>query len=261
MHALTVALIALAALWYAAGVQRLWRRAGRGRGIARCHAAAFAAGIALLALAVLSPLHQAAETLLWAHMIQHELLMVVAAPLLVTGRPLEAWTWALPFAWRGALARAGRARPPAAFWRALTDPIGARTLHAIALWTWHVPFLFDAAVRNEGVHVAQHASFLATALLFWWSVLARARPAGRAMASLFTTMLHTGALGALLTLAPTAWYASYRTTTAAFGLEPLEDQQLGGLVMWVPASLAYLAAALWIAGRWLSAPAVRQSRP
>src|SRR5437870_5236938 len=82
-----------------------------------------------------------------------------------------------------------------------------------------------AAPAREGVHVAQHASFLATALLFWWSVLARGRPAAHAMASLFTTMLHTGALGALLTLSPAAWYAAYRTTTTAFGLEPLEDQQ------------------------------------
>ena|SRR5438067_2907375 len=256
-----IACLATAAALYAAGLAKLWRRAGRGHGITIGAATRFALGWLTLLFALASPIDALGEALFWVHMIEHELLMVVAAPLLVTGRPLEAWTWALPFAWRGALARAGRARPPAAFWRALTDPIGAWTLHAIALWTWHVPFLFDAAVRNEGVHVAQHASFLATALLFWWSVLARARPAGRAMASLFTTMLHTGALGALLTLAPTAWYASYRTTTAAFGLEPLEDQQLGGLVMWVPASLAYLAAALWIAGRWLSAPAVRQSRP
>src|SRR5207244_3778044 len=136
-------------------------------------------------------------------------------------------------------------------WRAIIDPIGAWTLHAVALWVWHAPVLFDAAVAHEGVHIAQHASFLATALLFWWSVLAPAhQPTGRAMASIFTTMLHTGALGALLTFSTGAWYLSYASTTIAFGLQPLEDQQLGGLVMWVPAGFAYVAAGLWIASRW-----------
>ena len=74
----------------------------------------------------------------------------------------------------------------------ITDPVVAWTLHAVALWVWHAPVLFDAAVAHEGVHIVQHASFLATALLFWWSVLAPARqPTGRSMVSVFTTMLHT----------------------------------------------------------------------
>ena len=256
-----LACLAAAAALYAVGLWKLWRRAGAGRGITIAQAARFALGWLALAAALVSPVDALAASLFWVHMVEHELLMVVAAPLLVTGRPLEAWTWALPPAWRSALGRIGHHRALAATWSAITDPTAAWTLHAIALWVWHVPVLFDAAVAREGVHVAQHASFLATALLFWWSVLARGRPAAHAMASLFTTMLHTGALGALLTLSPAAWYAAYRTTTTAFGLEPLEDQQLGGLVMWVPAGLAYLAAGLWIARRWLNAPAARQSRP
>ena len=253
-------LLASAAL-YAIGVGRLWRRAGRGHGIAFGAAGRFVLGWSSLVAALVSPIDALGEALFWVHMVEHEILMVVAAPLLATARPLEAWTWALPFAWRGALARFGRSRPLAAVWRTITDPEGAWTLHAMALWVWHVPLFFDSAVAAEGVHVAQHASFLVSALLFWWSVLARARPAGHAMASLFTTMLHTGALGALLAVAPTAWYAAYRSSTLAFGLDALEDQQLGGLVMWVPAGFAYLAAGLWIAGRWLNAPAARQSRP
>jgi len=223
MHALTVALIALAALCYAAGVHRLWRRAGQGRGIARCHAAAFAAGIALLALAVLSPLHQAAETLLWAHMIQHELLMVVAAPLLVLGRPLQAFAHVLPL------------RMP----RLLSDPLFAWTAHAAAIWLWHLPAAFDAALGSELWHFAQHASFLVSAILFWWTIVARADLA--AVLSLFGTMVYTGALGALLAFARTPWYAGFA----------LDDQQLAGLIMWVPAGLAYPAAALLIASRWL----------
>jgi putative membrane protein len=256
-----IACLGASAALYAVGLVRLWRRAGHGHGIPQWAAARFALGWLALAAALVSPIDALGGSLFWVHMVEHELLMVVAAPLLVTARPLEAWTWALPRAWRGALARFGRSRPLGALWRVITDPFGAWTLHAVALWVWHAPALFDAALANESVHVAQHASFLATALLFWWSVLARARPAGHAMASLFTTMLHTGALGALLTLAPSAWYSAYRASTAAFGLDALEDQQLGGLVMWVPAGLAYLAAGLWIAARWLGEPAARQSRP
>lgn len=223
MHALTVALIALAALWYAAGIRRLWHRAGQGRGIARVQAASFAAGIALLALAVVSPLHQAAERLLWAHMVQHELLMVLAAPLLVLGRPMQAFAHVLPL------------RVP----RLLADPLLAFGAHALAIWLWHLPPLFDAALAAEAWHFVQHASFLASALLFWWTIAARADLA--ALASLFGTMVHTGALGALLAFARVPWYPGFT----------LEDQQLAGLIMWVPAGLAYPAAALLIASRWL----------
>jgi putative membrane protein len=108
--------------------------------------------------------------------------------------------------------------------------------------------------------VLQHLSFLGTALLFWWSVLGH-DPRGRhgpgpAAASLFLTMMHTGALGALLSLAPAPWYAPYVASTSALGLDPAQDQQLGGLVMWVPAGLAYVVAALWVLGRQLTrAPA------
>jgi putative membrane protein len=89
----------------------------------------------------------------------------------------------------------------------ITQPLAAWALHGLALWLWHVPLLFEAAMHKEGVHVLQHASFLGTALLFWWAVLGgdlRSRGGGGSMAYLFTTMMHTAALGALLTLAPTA---------------------------------------------------------
>lgn len=244
---------------YVAGIRRLWRRAGAGRGIGMRQAACFAAGWLVLALALISPLDALGGALFSAHMVQHELLMVVAAPLFVMSRPLEAWAWALPPAWRQPLASAGRVRPLAAPWRAITQPLGAWTLHAIAVWGWHIPWLFEAALTNEWVHGLQHASFLGTALLFWWSVLGRGvrRPDAVGLASLFTTMLHTGALGALLTFAPHPWYAHY-AAGAALRLGPLEDQQLGGLVMWVPGSLAYLVAGLAIVAAWLAPPRAPQ---
>jgi putative membrane protein len=254
-----VAALATSAIVYTAGLRRLWRKAGAGRGISRGQAARFALGWITLAAALLSPIDTLGGALFAAHMVQHELLMVVAAPLLVLGRPLEAWTWALPPASRRILAAIAHRRSVLAVWSAITEPLGAWALHALALWLWHIPRLFQLALENEGIHVLQHASFLATALLFWWSVLGRTgRRDAIAVASLFTTMLHTGALGALLTFAPSAWYAHY--ASGAYGFSALEDQQLGGLVMWVPAGSAYVVAALAIVASWLTPGEYRGDR-
>lgn len=252
-------LLAVSLILYAAGVRRLWLQAGTGRGIGRWQAASFAAGWLTLAGALVGPLDAYAAQLFSAHMLQHELLMIVAAPLLVLGRPLAAWTWGLAPRHRQWIVRATRWRWLARAWSTLTQPLTAWALHALALWIWHVPQLFEAALHNEAVHVLQHASFLGTALLFWWTAIGsdpRSRTKAFAMASLFTTMMHTSALGALLTFAASPWYASYAATTAAFGLSPVEDQQLGGLVMWVPGGLAYLIAGLVVVAQLLARPAV-----
>ena len=103
------------------------------------------------------------------------------------------------------------------------------------------------------MHAWQHASFLFPALLFWWAVLGARGPApGPAMLYLFTTMMHTGALGALFALSGTVWYPAYGDAPLAFGLMPLEDQQLGGLIMWIPGGLAYVVAGLALCLRWIS---------
>jgi putative membrane protein len=251
-----VVLMLASAVLYALGLWRLWRQAGTGRGVHVHEAAAFGGGWLALLLALVSPLDTLGASLFSAHMVQHELLMVVAAPLLVLGRPLAVWTWALQPAQRRAAGRWIGARAWAGLWATLTDPLVAWALHAIALWAWHVPALFDGALENEGLHIAQHASFLVTALFFWWAVLGhdpRGRyGAGHSFIYLFTTMLHTSALGALLALAPTPWYAPYVETTVAFGFDPVQDQQLGGLVMWVPAGLAYVIAGLAVMGKMLT---------
>jgi putative membrane protein len=253
-----IACLALSLAGYAGGLVRLWRHAGIGRGVRPRRAAAFAAGWCVLVLALVSPLDAWGGKLFWAHMVQHELLMALAAPLLVLAHPLAVWAWALPPAWRhrvgGAFHRPAWRRP----WKRLTAPLSAWAVHAAALWLWHVPAWFDAALASNAVHALQHASFLFGALLFWWSVLGPATRAahGTALASVFTTMLHTGALGALLALSPHAWYGPYASSAPAFGWDPLEDQQLGGLVMWAPAGLAYVVAALSLAARWIGVSAV-----
>ena len=245
-------LLASAAL-YAIGLRRLWGRAGPGRGVSASQAGAFTGGWFALAVALVSPVDPLGARLFSAHMLQHELLMVVAAPLMVVGKPLAVWVWALPPPWRrgiGAFFHRPAWRLP---WLMLTSPLGAWTVHALALWLWHVPALFDAAIANQALHTLQHFSFLFTALLFWWSVLGQAERAaqGTAMLYLFTTMVHSNALGALLTLSPFVWYPTYLQSAPALGIPALQDQQLGGLVMWIPAGSAYFVTGLVLAMRWI----------
>jgi cytochrome c oxidase assembly factor CtaG len=253
-----VVLLAASALGYGWGVTRLWRKAGAARGIRAADAGRFIAGWSALVATLVPPLDAIAERAFAVHMLQHEMLMVIAAPLLVVSRPLEAWAWALP---AGALHRlAATVDVPRirAASRRLTAPAFAWTFHAFALWIWHVPALFVAALDDEAVHVLQHASFFASALVFWWAALGRRlrMPDATSIALLFTTMLHTSALGLLLTFSPTVWYG--QGTPAVLGLTALEDQQLGGLLMWVPGGLAYLVAGLVIVASWLAPRGIGQ---
>jgi putative membrane protein len=271
---LIVALLATALWLYASGLRRLWRQAGRGRVVSRAEAAAFAAGWLTLAAALLPPVHVLGESLFWMHMVEHELVMAVAAPLLVLGRPLLVMLWALPPAGRRRVGAAGTWKPVRVSWNFLTGSLAAFAVHGLALWLWHVPVLFEAALRNEAMHALQHASFLAAALLYWSSLLqgSRRRGAtaerggsdgtgqGAAVLSLFATTLHTGVLGALLTLGAAPWYAAYGNAAAAWGLTPIEDQQLAGLVMWVPGGFVYTGAALVLVTAWLRDAEARTHR-
>lgn len=248
-------LLAAAGILYARGVARLWRKAGVGRGIHVGDAIRFALGIVVLVAALLSPLDALADRAFAMHMLEHELLMVLAAPLFVLARPFEAWTSALSPEARHVVTSIARAPGLQRAWRHLTAPAPATGVHAVALWTWHLPALFAAALASEPLHVLQHACFFASALAFWWAMFggARRRPGGISIACLFVTMLHTSVLGALLTLAPSPWYIQ-AAGPRLFGLTPLEDQQLGGLIMWVPGGLAYIVVALSLVGKWLAPP-------
>jgi len=247
-------LLAASGAAYAGGAWRLWRRAGIGRGLSLRRVISFWAGWVSLAASLIGPLDELGDRLFCMHMVQHEVMMLVAAPLIVVGRPLAAWAWAAPRRSVRALAaffhRPGWRAP----WLVLTRPTGAGVVHALALWLWHLPAWFDAALANEQLHALQHAAFFGSALLFWWSVLHGAvrRRRGAVLLSLFVTMVHTGALGAILTLSRTGWYLAYAQSTGTFGLDQLQDQQLGGLVMWVPTSFVYLGCGLLLASRWMS---------
>ncbi len=234
----------------------------RHRGLTVREKLCFWAGWLSLGLALVSPLHPLGEVLFSAHMVQHEILMVVAAPLLVLSRPLITFLWAFPLSWRRALGQASKRNAVRSVWLAATAPLAAWCFHAAAIWVWHAPFLFQATLRSDWAHAAQHVSFLSSALLFWWALFyAHGRKAyGSGVLYIFTTAAHTGILGALLTLAPHLWYPAYATRTQAWGVSPLEDQQIGGLIMWVPASLVYLAAGLALFAAWLRESDKRVSR-
>ncbi len=250
-----VILLAVAALLYASGSRReALLSAGR--------RALFWTGWFALIIALISPLHPLGEALFSAHMVQHEILMIVAAPLLVLSRPLVTFLWGMPFEWRRLAGRWAKAEPVQRVWVFLTDPLTAWWVHAAAIWIWHAPVMFDLTLRSELAHTAQHLSFFLSALLFWWALFyAHGRKSyGAGVLYVFTTAVHTSILGALLTFAPHIWYAAYGATVQSWGLTPLEDQQIGGLIMWVPASLVYLAAGLALFAAWLRESDLRVER-
>jgi cytochrome c oxidase assembly factor CtaG len=136
----------------------------------------------------------------------------------------------------------------------MTGALFVWLLHGATLWLWHIPALYQASVENEWVHALQHTMFLGTALLFWWTLI-HGRfgrvTSGMAVLYVFTTAVHTSILGALMTFANTVWYPIYNGRTAAWHLTALQDQQLGGLIMWVPAGVVFIILGLWLMAAWI----------
>ncbi|MDQ3570609.1 MAG: cytochrome c oxidase assembly protein [Actinomycetota bacterium] len=247
---------------YAAGFRRLQARTGR-RHLGR--AVAFGAGLAVVAVMLSAPVEHAALERLWAHMVQHEVLVTVAAPLLILGNPLPALMWALP---------AGYRRAVAPWWRKLSRshvrPTGwaawattAFLVQTVALWAWHAPDPYQGALRSEWLHSLQHASFLGTALFFWWAVIGARRRSlyGGGVLVNFAAALQGVALGAFMTLSGRVWYPFYAARGGG-SLTPLEDQQVAGVIMWGPGGAAYLLAAIVLFMAWLGGEeSGEESRP
>lgn len=251
---LIIGVLFVSASVYGFGLRNLWRSAGVGHGIAKAEAAYYALGWLSLMVALVSPIHLLSELLFSIHMTQHEILMLVSAPLIVLGRPFVAAAWALPGTSRKRAGDAVRSPLVNRTWSFLSNGTVAWVVHAVALWVWHVPAMFQATLRSDLVHTLQHASFFGTALLFWWAILFGKRGLqsyGAGVLYLFTTMVQSGLLGIFLTLTSHVWYPDYAATTGLFGLSPLEDQQIGGLIMWIPAGLIYMFAALVMFSGWL----------
>lgn len=226
-------------------------RPGRAR---RRRDAALAGGLAALALALFSPVHSASASLLSAHMVQHLLLILVAAPLLVLGRPGQAMLMALPRAFRRWAIAPGLARATYRTARRLARPVPAWIVFTIALWAWHLPAAYGAAVRSDPIHSVEHLCFLSTAMVAWSVVLRERRgeglgALGRAL-FLLATAAQSGLLGALLLFARAPLYAVHGLGPASWGLTPLQDQQLAGAIMWIPPGAVYLVVSAALLLRW-----------
>lgn len=244
---------------YAVGIRRLWRRAGSGHVVSALGVTAFYAGLLALLVALCSPLDALADTLFSAHMVQHVILIAVAPPLLVLGIPTIPLMWGLPHDARVTVGRVWKASRLGALGHALVRPVPALVLHTLALWLWHLPGPYATALANPAVHALEHACFFLTALMVWWVAI---RPVGRrstdtawALFVLIGTFVSSGALGAILTFSDTPWYYAQSVGAGAWGLSALEDQQLAGLIMWIPAGFAYIIGILAIAARALHDPA------
>jgi len=241
----------LAALIFRTGYLR-----GRAQPIDRRRARYFAGALVALAIALVSPLDALSGALASAHMVQHLLLVLVVAPLLALSVPAATLLRGTPRTvrrglgqWRGRLrltrARTGALRHPGMVW----------LLHVGALWFWHAAGPYGAALRHDIVHGFEHASFFITGVLFWSVLAASRRPGGMSpgfgVLLLFATAMQSVFLSALLTFAGTPWYEGYAATTRAWGLEPLADQQLAGVIMWIPGGVLYIVAALMLLAAWI----------
>lgn len=204
----------------------------------RAQRTAFIAGWTVLGLALVSPLCALSVALFAARASQHMLLLVVAAPLLALGLPAALGprlTWRL----------AHWSRTP---WRRMVPA----SLFAALLWAWHLPVLYDATFRSDLAYWSMHLSLLAAALPLWLHLLQPGRDGLlERLLQGFATFMQMGLLGALLTLSPALLYDAHVTTTLAWGLAPLADQQLGGLIMWIPGCASLLLAMLYAIHRAL----------
>jgi putative membrane protein len=250
--------VLLAGLLLAGWAYRRGRTGGPRRPVDTWRARCFTLALVALGLALLSPLDALSSALASAHMVQHLLLVVVAAPLLALSAPSSAILRGSPLAVRRASGRWRRRlglthgnlavlRHPAAVW----------LLQVGVLWFWHAAAPYDAALDSQLLHILEHASFLVTAVLFWQVVVgvrgAARVPGGLGVLLVFAMAMQSVFLAVLLTFARTPWYSGYAATTAPWGLDPLTDQRLAGAIMWIPAGGIDLVVALALLVAWIRA--------
>ena len=215
-------------------------------------AAAFGAGLAALLLALCAPLDLLGHRSLRAHMVQHLLLMLVAPPLLWLGAPVAPLLIGLPRRVRYIVATALATRPLRRAAALVADPRIAWIAYVVAFWAWHAPALYDLALHSDAWHHVEHACFFVTGLAFWRAVITPwpARPAWPRWAMIVYLLLaeaQATLLSAILTFSDRVIYPVYQTTQAS----PLDDQALAGVIMWVPGSIPFTLALLWLVVRAL----------
>ncbi|MGH2514723.1 MAG: cytochrome c oxidase assembly protein [Ktedonobacterales bacterium] len=232
-----------AAYFYALGPLR--RRYGWAETVDRGQVAWFVSGTLLLFIALCSPLDTLGDDYLFsAHMIQHMLLALVVPPLWLLGTP----DWMLAPLFR--LASVVRVA------KGLTNPVVAFGLFNADMWLWHAPALYDATLANDQIHILEHLTFIVFGVLFWWPILSPVRALPRISKGFgilysFLACQPMVALGALITFAANPLYAPYVTAPRILGSTPLGDQQLGGLIMWLPTNIPYVIALSALFFQWV----------
>lgn len=241
---------------YASGWWRL-RAAGHRRLARRWRLVPYLAGLGALGVALLSPIHDLAHVLLTAHMVQHLLLIMIAAPLLLLGNPFPVGLWGLPRRARRAVGRLLTRNAPfrKALWAVTLMP-AAWLLFVVNLWLWHLPAAYQAALRDPLVHDVEHLAFFGTAILFWWPIIEPAPrlhervPRGFAILYLIAATGQNTLLSALIALPERVLYPYYAAPRPSFGLSPLDDQAMAGSIMWTSGHM-YLIPILLVVAKML----------
>jgi len=216
----------------------------RGPPVERWRPLCFFGGLGVLLAALNGPIHDLSDTyLFWVHMGQHLLLTMVLPPLLIAGLP----GWLVERAVGGPGGRT--------IGRVLTHPVFAGCFFSVVLLVWHTEAAYDLMMRNHSVHVFTHLMFMAAAVLLWWPVLSPASSLprlspGMGMLYLFLVQIPMQLLGAIITFADHPLYTWYVAAPRTWGLSVLDDQKLGGLLMWIPGNLWIWGAMSLLFFRW-----------
>jgi len=236
-----LALFGAAYLW---GIGR--RRHSSADGVEAWRIALFFAGLGTIFVALNGPIHDLSDrSLVSVHMLQHLLLTLVVPPLLLAGTP------------RWLLLPAVRLRPVARIGRTLTRPLPALAIFSVVFAAWHMPFLYEGALRHHGLHILEHLLLMASALLLWWPVLSplpewpRLHPAAQLL-YLFVAGIPMVPVAAFITLTDRILYPFYGEAPWQWGLSPLADQRLGGVLMWIGGPLVFLIAMTIVYFRWMA---------
>lgn len=250
-------LFGVTTLLYATGILRIRQQAGL-RIVARGQSLAFGAAMTALVLILLSPLDAYADALFSMHMIQHLILTLIVPPMLVWSRPALVMLWAFPRSVRKEIGSAWRAGGFDRIVGRLMHPVAVGLLFSSTFAFWHLPRPYAWALNNAWAHAFEHATLFVTAVMFWSLVI---EPSGRRRMGVAATMTFvagsavvSGLPGALMLLSPEPLYPIHEAGAAQWGLTLLEDQQLAGLIMWIPVGLLYLVPITWLFVRLVADP-------
>ncbi len=244
---------------YSLGLYKIYLRIGnKVFYIYRYRLAFFAIGFLCLSTSLFGPFEAFADNMFWAHMVQHILLISIAAPLILVASPMPVLIWAFPRRIRiglGLLLNThSKTRKTLSI---ITKPTIALPLFIVTLWLWHYPSIYDAALRNTYIHLTEHFTMFTTAMLFWVSIVGPAPfrsklPYPARMLYIVFAMTASSALAFLITFSDTVLYTHYQNTVALFNIPTKEDQTIAGLLLWLPGNFIYLLAISALFFKWAS---------